>query len=235
MFKRWDSTFSSLSSALGRDTNKPVVSPCVRIDAMFGRARRAEAALAPPTEADLAVRKRRRAVAAEIDRIRQRQQGVTDRMATILEGVYDLEHKPDARTEIRLATQLGLDPLAVKSWFRARRVSAKRAKYRGWVSTQLFSYEPRSLCCDGLMMKRQIYGAQFFTSSAVTRAQCFPPSFSRVLSLHRHRLCRRHRRFLLLIQPSIVRCLFRSSSGIHRFVCGVRHCEHGCAVESVSL
>ena len=73
---------------------------------------------------------RRRAFLNETARLRRRQSGVTPRHDTILEGVYELEPAPDFRTEARLAQQLNLDPVAVKTWFRNRRVRDKRANHR---------------------------------------------------------------------------------------------------------
>lgn len=79
---------------------------------------------------DAGARMRRRQFAAEVERLKTRQSGLTPRHQTILEGVYELEPKPDWRTEARLASQLGLDALAVTTWFRARRVKAKRNNLR---------------------------------------------------------------------------------------------------------
>jgi hypothetical protein len=56
---------------------------------------------------------------------------VTNRVITG-SGVATLppEPKPNWRTEARLASQLGLDAVAVTTWFRARRVKAKRSRMR---------------------------------------------------------------------------------------------------------
>ena len=75
-------------------------------------------------------RMRKRAFLNEHRRLKKRTGGVTPRHDAILEGVYELEPKPDWRTEARLADQLGLDPIAVKTWFRNRRVKDKRANAR---------------------------------------------------------------------------------------------------------
>ena len=82
------------------------------------------------TDDEAGVRMRRRAFLNETARLRRRQSGVTPRHDTILEGVYELEPAPDFRTEARLAQQLTLDPVAVKTWFRNRRVRDKRANHR---------------------------------------------------------------------------------------------------------
>ena len=82
------------------------------------------------TDDEAGVRMRRRAFLNETARLRRRQSGVTPRHDTILEGVYELEPAPDFRTEARLAQQLNLDPVAVKTWFRNRRVRDKRANHR---------------------------------------------------------------------------------------------------------
>ena len=75
-------------------------------------------------------RMRKRAFLNEQRRLKNRTGGVTPRHDAILEGVYELEPKPDWRTEVRLANQLELDPVAVKTWFRNRRVKDKRANAR---------------------------------------------------------------------------------------------------------
>lgn len=75
-------------------------------------------------------RMRKRAFLNEQRRLKKRTGGVTPRHDAILEGVYELEPKPDWRTEARLANQLELDPVAVKTWFRNRRVKDKRANAR---------------------------------------------------------------------------------------------------------
>ena len=75
-------------------------------------------------------RMRKRAFLHETRRLTKKQGGVTTRHDLILEGVYELEPKPDWRTEQRLATQLGLDPVAVTTWFRNRRVKDKRRNQR---------------------------------------------------------------------------------------------------------
>ena len=82
------------------------------------------------TDDEAGLRMRRRAFLNETARLRRRQSGVTPRHDTILEGVYELEPTPDFRTEARLAHQLNLDPVAVKTWFRNRRVRDKRANHR---------------------------------------------------------------------------------------------------------
>jgi hypothetical protein len=84
-----------------------------------------------------ATRMRRRAFLNEARRLRKRQSGITPRHDTILGGVYELEPKPDWRTEARLAAQLDLDAVAVATWFRNRRVRDTRANARA-VGTVMF-------------------------------------------------------------------------------------------------
>jgi len=84
------------------------------------------------------VRMRKRAFLNEHRRLKKRQGGVTPKHDAILEGVYELEPKPDRRTEARLANQLDLDPIAVKTWFRNRRVKDKRANARSTGTVFLF-------------------------------------------------------------------------------------------------
>ena len=79
---------------------------------------------------DAGARMRRRRFASEVERVKRKSGGLTPRHHAILEGVFELEPKPDWRTEARLAEQLGLDHLAVKTWFRSRRVKAKRSRLR---------------------------------------------------------------------------------------------------------
>ena len=83
-------------------------------------------------------RMRKRAFLNERRRLKKRTGGVTPRHDAILEGVYELEPKPDWRTEYRLANQLDLDPVAVKTWFRNRRVKDKRANARSVGTAFLF-------------------------------------------------------------------------------------------------
>lgn len=83
-------------------------------------------------------RMRKRAFLNEQRRLKKRTGGVTPRHDAILEGVYELEPKPDWRTEARLANQLELDPVAVKTWFRNRRVKDKRANARSVGTVFLF-------------------------------------------------------------------------------------------------
>ena len=65
---------------------------------------------------DAGARMRRRQFASEVERLKSRQSGLTPRHQSILEGVYELEPRPDWRTEARLASQLGLDSVAVTCW-----------------------------------------------------------------------------------------------------------------------
>jgi hypothetical protein len=83
-------------------------------------------------------RMRKRAFLNERRRLKKRTGGVTPKHDAILEGVYELEPKPDWRTEARLANQLDLDPVAVKTWFRNRRVKDKRANARSVGTAFLF-------------------------------------------------------------------------------------------------
>jgi hypothetical protein len=83
-------------------------------------------------------RMRKRAFLNERRRLKKRTGGVTPKHDAILEGVYELEPKPDWRTEARLANQLELDPVAVKTWFRNRRVKDKRANARSVGTAFLF-------------------------------------------------------------------------------------------------
>lgn len=101
------------------------------------RASRGPVAMASPDDSAAATRMRRRAFLNEARRLRKRQSGITPRHDTILGGVYELEPKPDWRTEARLAAQLDLDAVAVATWFRNRRVRDKRANARA-VGTVMF-------------------------------------------------------------------------------------------------
>ena len=91
-------------------------------------------------------RMRKRAFLNEQRRLKKRTGGMTPRHDAILEGVYELEPKPDWRTEARLADQLDLDPVAVKTWFRNRRVKDKRANARS-VGTAFLSVVFLVLLC----------------------------------------------------------------------------------------
>ena len=79
---------------------------------------------------DASKRMRRRHFLGEVQRIKARQSGVTEHHKKILEGVYELEPRPPARTEARLARQLDLDVVAVSTWFRTRRRVDKRRDMR---------------------------------------------------------------------------------------------------------
>ena len=125
---------------------------------------------------------RRRAFLNETARLRRRQSGVTPRHDTILEGVYELEPTPDFRTEARLAHQLNLDPVAVKTWFRNRRVRDKRANHRA-MGTAIMLIVFVVLACvylfelDGTPRPRRVVRARRATRPFLRRRD--PPTSAR--------------------------------------------------------
>ena len=125
---------------------------------------------------------RRRAFLNETARLRRRQSGVTPRHDTILEGVYELEPTPDFRTEARLAHQLNLDPVAVKTWFRNRRVRDKRANHRAMGSAIMLIVFVVLACVylfelDGTPRPRRVVRARRATRPFLRRRD--PPTSAR--------------------------------------------------------
>ena len=140
------------------------------------------ASAAMETDDEAGLRMRRRAFLNETARLRRRQSGVTPRHDTILEGVYELEPTPDFRTEARLAHQLNLDPVAVKTWFRNRRVRDKRANHRA-MGTAIMLIVFVVLACvylfelDGTPRPRRVVRARRATRPFLRRRD--PPTSAR--------------------------------------------------------
>mmetsp|Transcript_23654 Transcript_23654/g.28542 ORF Transcript_23654/g.28542 Transcript_23654/m.28542 type:complete len:158 (-) Transcript_23654:292-765(-) len=80
--------------------------------------------------AETVLRQRKREAQVYLQQLREDSSGISPQNAKVLEGVYEMERKPSARTESRLAAQLGVHPKAVQLWFRHRRVKDKRTQKR---------------------------------------------------------------------------------------------------------
>ena len=63
----------------------------------------------------------------------------TDEQERVLEGLYQVDKRPDGELIPRIANQLGLEPSSVEIWFRQRRVTEKRERHRFFAIVSLLT------------------------------------------------------------------------------------------------